>query len=82
MVTLPAEFVSTKYPGYFWNIKDQRLYSVKVTGTLKPLSFCKPNYWNHGFAGYKVSVDGTKRYLYLDSLKKLTSKKETFPVWE
>lgn len=81
MVTLPKEFVATKYPGYFWNIKDELLYSVKVYGALKPLHFNKPNHWNHGMAGYKVSVAGEKRYLYLDYLKKLKPKKETFPIW-
>ena len=82
MITLPPDFVSTKYPGYFWNTKDERLYSVKVTGMLKPLHFNKPTQWNHFQAGYQVSVGGMKRYLFLDYLKKLTPKNETFPIWK
>ena len=82
MVTLPKDFVSTKYPGYFWHIEEKRLYSVKVTGTLKPLHFNKPNYWNNGMAGYQVSVDGHKKYLYQNYLLGLKPKKEIFPVWD
>jgi len=37
MVTLPPEFTATKFPGYFWNIEDKQLYSIKVGGVLKPL---------------------------------------------
>ena len=39
MVTLPDNFTMTKYPGYFWNVLDKKLYSIKVTGELKPLVF-------------------------------------------
>lgn len=80
MVTLPPEFVATKYPGYFWNVSDKKLYSCKVTGELRPLAFCKPNRWNHGFAGYRVSVNGQHRYLMLDRLLKLTPQSQVFPV--
>jgi hypothetical protein len=34
MVTLPKDFVATKHDGYFWNLKEQKLYSIKVGGTL------------------------------------------------
>jgi hypothetical protein len=81
MITFPTEFVATKYPGYFWNIKDEKLYSIKVTGALKPLAFQGPNRWNHGFAGYRVSVNGRHRYMFLDSLKKLKPKTSTFPIY-
>lgn len=80
MVTLPKEFVATKYPGYFWNITDKRLYSVKVAGELTPLTFSKANRWNHYVAGYKVSVRGEKRTLSIDYLHKLTPKNSVFPV--
>jgi len=65
MVTLPEEFVATRFSGYFWNIKDQRLYSIKVTGELKPLKHIKPNYFNRlqGTGGYRVSVRGYRRIL-------------------
>ena len=48
MVTLPKDFVAIKFPGYFWNIKEQRLYSMKVTGVLRPLAGpYTPNHFNH-----------------------------------
>lgn len=82
MITLPKEFVSTKYPGYFWNIQEEKLYSVKVHGALKPMVMQKPNFWNHGQANYQVSVGGKKRYLFLSDLKKLKPKREKYPIWD
>ena len=82
VVTLPKEFVATKYPGYFWNIKDEKLYSIKVTGMLRPLAFQKPNRYNHYIEGYKVSVNGQKRVLFLDYLKKLTPKRQQIPIYD
>ena len=72
MVTLPKDFVATKHDGYFWNIKEQKLYSIKVGGFLRPLAGpYKPNQWNHFIEGYKISVNGKNRTMYLDYLKKL-----------
>ena len=73
MVTLPEEFVATKYPGYFWNTKEQRLYSLKVDGVLKPLAITTPNHWNNlPDRAYRISVEGRKRYMLLSKLKELT----------
>lgn len=80
MVKLPKEFVPTKYSGYFWNIADKKLYSVKVTGELKPPEFTPRNRWQH-FDGYKVSVKGEHRYLGIDYLTKLKPVTAEFPVW-
>ena len=86
MVTLPAPYVATKYPGYFWNVETQRLYSLKVTGVLREMKFCKPNWLNkwdnfskgqHG--GYRVSHKGARRNLYLSDLKKLTIADSVIP---
>lgn len=34
----PCGFVALKkYPGYFWNMGDDQLYSMKINGILKPL---------------------------------------------
>jgi len=81
MVTLPKEFVATKYPGYFWNIQDQKVYSVKVTGTLKPLVKQTANQFNHFLAGFKVSVRGQRRLLAMDYLRTLKPKSTVFPVF-
>lgn len=81
MVTLPVDFVATRYPGYFWNIKEKKLYSLKVTGELKPMAFFKGGTW-YGVThepGYKISVNGVRRKYnmkYLNSLKSTTDIQE------
>ena len=80
MVTLPKEFIATKFHGYFWNINEGKLYSVKVTGALRPLVRSKPSRWNHYRDGYSVSVDGNKRFLGIDYLNTLKPKNSVFPV--
>lgn len=82
-VVLPPQFIATKYPGYFWNDQTKKLYSVKVSGTLKPLKCQKPNKWNHfDQIGYNVSVEGRKRFLMLDYLMLLERQHSLFPVFE
>lgn len=70
-VRLPYNVVSTKYPGYFWDINKQRLLTIKVTGELRPLKRCTPNRWNFNFDGYRVSVKGQNRNLSMDYLRSL-----------
>ena len=82
MVTLPREFVATKYPGYFWNINNNQLYSVKVTGMLKPLVKQPPNPFNHFANGYRVSVNGNNRFLSMDYLAGLKPRPTKFPIFE
>lgn len=79
MVRLPEGFMKTKYPGYFYNYEDNKLYSIK-SGILKPLKHIKGG-WVLGFyqhkrifvePGYSVSVEGRKMKVsdkYLNSLK-------------
>ena len=81
MVTLPKDFVATRYPGYFWNVVEKKLYSLKVTGELRPLKFCKGGnfFGNVVEPGYKVSVNGERRKYsmhYLNSLKATTDIQE------
>jgi hypothetical protein len=82
MVTLPADFVAIRFQGYFWNLKDQRLYSMKVTGVLRPLAGpCNPNpFNNYTCPGYMLSVDGRKRSIGTDYLKKLKLANSTVPM--
>ncbi len=74
MVTLPKDFVATRYPGYFWNVKEKKLYSIKVTGELRPMTLQRGGSW-YGHVvepGYQISVRGQKRRFtmkYLSSLK-------------
>lgn len=73
MVVLPAEFVATRLPGYFWNTVEQKLYSIKVTGELKPMTFSKGfvGYSCHVEPGYRVSHKGVRRTMTLNYLKTL-----------
>ena len=82
MVTLPKDFVAIRYPGYFWNLKEQKLYSMKVTGVLRPLAGpYKPNpFNNYTCPVYQISVGGHKRGIGIDYLKKLKSANSTIPM--
>jgi hypothetical protein len=75
MVTLPKDFVATRYPGYFWNVVEKKLYSIKVTGELKPMAFFKGGTW-YGVRhepGYKLSVSGQRRKYTMGYLNSLTA---------
>lgn len=82
MVTLPNEFVAVKYPGYFWNLTDKKLYSLKVSGILKKLAGpYKPNSFNHlNEPAYKVSVNGSRKILTVSYLQNLKSVNSVIPV--
>jgi len=82
MVTLPKDFVAIRHPGYFWNLKEQKLYSMKVTGVLRPLAGpYEPNPFNHWFGPcYKISVNGRKRSVHMDYLNKLKPANSTIPM--
>lgn len=82
MLMFPLEFVPVKYPGYAWNVKEQRLYTFKL-GSLRPLPVRMPCMWNNmAPAHYTVSHLGRKRHLLVSDLKKLTQGYEvqTVPV--
>ena len=75
MITFPPEYVKIKYPGYFWNVNTQQLYSIK-SGKVKPLKLNSGN-WLSRTTGrvigphYQVSVEGVKRYILIEKLKQL-----------
>lgn len=79
MIVLPAGFVSTRYPGYFWHIPEQKLYTSKG-GVLKKMYFSKA-FMNRP-AAYKVSHLGYRKTMtlgYLQSLK-YPAKVEIYPM--
>lgn len=96
MVTLPAPFAATKYPGYFFNTEDNKLYSLKIDGVLKPLKFRKPDRFNHlnghwaypkherkqTRGGYRISVKGRGRWLLIEDLETLKVGNDIIPVRE
>jgi hypothetical protein len=84
MVTLPPGFVAIKFPGYFWNLRTKRLYSIKsgMLKPIKPLSKSSAEYLFRKLPGcrgipvYGVSVNGQSRYVfdrYLNSLHPVES---------
>jgi hypothetical protein len=78
-VILPEEFVATQYPGYFWNVKIQKLFTAKL-GVLRELKYSGPNQWNHYTAGYRISDKGVRKTLTLKYLQTLQVKASVFPV--
>lgn len=87
MVKLPKEFVALPQPGYFWNLSDEKLYSCKITGMLKPLKpshlgYASGGQWkpNRTVPGYWMSEKKRKKFISLEDLKKLKSVNTTFPV--
>ena len=73
MVTLPKDFVKIWIPGYFWNTAEKKLYSIKVYGELKPLTYNKGGFFfGHDICpGYRVSHKGRKHVLSLERLRAL-----------
>lgn len=80
MVTFPPEFVATRFPGYFWNTATHRLFTLKVTGVLRPLKYRVASKFNKGHAGYSISVEGRKRYMRQTGLMKLKPRAQVVPV--
>jgi len=85
MISLPEGFISTRYPGYFWHFNEKKLYSIKVTGELKPLKFSNGGWFNGVkiVPGYSVSHRGIRHKYTLDYLATLKPSKlnETIPLW-
>ncbi len=85
MVTLPVQFLATKYPGYFFNVEDEKLYSLKIDGILKPLKKHTPTYFNQlgrftNAGAFQCSVKGQRRWLSLEQLRKLKDNDTLIPV--
>jgi hypothetical protein len=80
MVTLPAEFVAIKYPGYFWNTKELTLYSIKMLGVLRPVKRQNATFFNKFRVGYQVSHHGRTRFIDFGELMHLPLKNSIIPV--
>lgn len=75
MITLPNTLTATKYPGYFWDVNEQQLYSIKVGGVLRPLKITMPGRFNNLIhPAYRVSVEGERKILSIIYLSKLPLK--------
>lgn len=80
-VQLPLGYCETKYPGYFWNANEQKLYSLK-SGMLKEV---KRSRWNGNRYigprdGYNVSHLGKRRHLRHDDLMQLVPMRSVIPT--
>ncbi len=83
-VVLPEGFVKTRYNGYFWNVQEQTLYSIKIKGILRKLKRQTDlrKYWRFGTEAmkakapeeyfYQVSVNGKVKVMTDNYLKSLT----------
>lgn len=81
MVTLPLPFVAISYPGYFWNLSDHQLYSLKVGGVLRPLRLQRKNAY-HEEDCYYISHEGQKFVINKSTLMVLEEKDSEIPVGE
>lgn len=94
-VTFTPDFIATKFPGYFFNTVNNKLYSMKMTGILKPLKFQYPNRFNHigehliqladgskmySKGAYSISVNGRHRYYNIERLMELPRVASVIPV--
>ena len=70
MITFPDGFVATRFPGYFWNTTDEKLYTMKVTGVLRPMRISTPPPDQPDHASYRVSVNGVRRRLTTAQIKR------------
>lgn len=72
MITLPEPYRALKkYPGYFWNVDDGRLYSIKGSGVLTPLKRHIANHFNkipNGMPFYEMSVKGVRKRVTVERI--------------
>jgi len=82
MINIPKSFVALKYPGYFWNTEENKLYSMKVQGILRPLRLNKGGmYQGQVFEdAYRISVNGFRKYITPDQIQKIILKNSVIPV--
>lgn len=88
MITFPTGFIATGYSGYFYHPASKQLYSIKVSGELKPLKQGKC--WNprsmysssvkHGEPGFTISQKGHRRFVPLKKLEALIETEYEIPV--
>ena len=73
MITLPPYHVPTKYEGYFYNVENKRLYSIKLGNKLTALKQYYPNRFNRiPFPGYYISVEGRRKFVPVTYLRSLS----------
>ena len=78
-IAFNPNFVAVKqYPGYFWHVVEEQLYSIK-SGRLKKIKMYSANRWITFGDYYIASQNSRKRYLAVDRLKKLQREQYELP---
>lgn len=86
MNTIPAHLIAIPgYDGYFYDREKEQLYSLKVTGTLKALTYQREKTVRgigHFHAGFNVSRGGRKTVLSRAFLNKVSRQDYEVPFYE
>jgi hypothetical protein len=78
MIKFPVGLTPTKYPGYFWHVAEQKLYSIKVGGVLRPIKLSYPSKFNKlQTPAYQVSHKGNRVLLSLIYLRRMATRDHT-----
>lgn len=82
MIVLPEEFEPTRWPGYFWNTSNKKLYSCK-SGVLKALKQYPGNSY-FPLPHYQVSINGKSKTACVYELLRIkpSAVRVKFPVQE
>lgn len=84
MIHFPDNFVALRgLPGYFWNIREEHLWTMKVTGVLRPLSKQRPFYGSKFSCDepyYSISHKGKRMTLRTSKISSLLIDPSTIPV--
>jgi hypothetical protein len=63
MIKFPATLTPVPtHPGYFWDIKSHKLYSIKVGGELRELKMRYVNRYTTGYRRFSKYRQGEKYY--------------------
>ena len=91
MIYFPRDLTPVpSYPGYFWDTKEHKLYSIKVGGVLRELKMRRVGPWmtsysrfskyRHGEKFYGLSREGRQQVMLVRDLKKLELVDYDMPV--
>lgn len=78
MVRLPSHLSATKFPGYFFDLEKKILYTMKMTGVLRPLPVKKRNHFNNLMTfGWTISHKGRNMNIPVEQFIREASKAKT-----
>ena len=91
MIYFPRDLTPVPaHPGYFWDVKEHKLYSIKVGGVLRELKMKRVGPWmtrysrfskyHHGDKYYSLSKEGRQIVMLVRNLKELKLVDYDMPV--